>query len=399
MSHLYKVDIQSKDAEPMKEAEFSQLGLKERYDIQKWVGRNPGILGEDLLIVAEEFADFDRTKERLDLLAVDPTGDLVVIELKRDDSGTHVHGQAIKYASYLDRATPEEIVRLLANYKKTSEEEAAASLKSHIGTDDLETLNSQQRIILASHRFAPEVTSAVLWLNDRFHRPLITCVRLTPHVDPETEALYLQSSTIIPVPGKRQYRIQTSASGDSGLAEEPIRTNPHHREIRGTLDRVQELIRSGLEDHLVPSQAYRPTQWGYWLYWYDQQPWGKWNLCYMIQLVNLASVAKDRWKLLLARGDAVPTGANANWAAEIAVLWKATQEGPPESVRRRIGEMQIHPDQDRMEHKKWRKLLLRLHTKELDEEFTGQIGDLFRSFIDQVTPAVNQVFEEDAATS
>ena len=80
----------------------SQLGLMERWDIQQWVGGNPRILEEGLLIIAEEFADFDRTRERLDLLAVDRAGDLVVIELKRDDSGTDVHGQAIKYASYLE---------------------------------------------------------------------------------------------------------------------------------------------------------------------------------------------------------------------------------------------------------------------------------------------------------
>ena len=109
----------------------SQLGLMERWDIQQWVGGNPRILEEGLLIIAEEFADFDRTRERLDLLAVDRAGDLVVIELKRDDSGTDVHGQAIKYASYLDRATAEEIVRLLASYQEVSEEEAATVIHDH----------------------------------------------------------------------------------------------------------------------------------------------------------------------------------------------------------------------------------------------------------------------------
>ena len=38
-----------------------------------------------------------------------------------------------------------------------------------------------QRIILASHRFAPEVTTAALWLNDKAPgENLITCVSLTP---------------------------------------------------------------------------------------------------------------------------------------------------------------------------------------------------------------------------
>ena len=42
------------------------------------------------------------------------------------------------------------------------------------------TLNNDQRIILASHRFAPEVTSAAVWLNEKApDKNLITCVQLS----------------------------------------------------------------------------------------------------------------------------------------------------------------------------------------------------------------------------
>ena len=51
--------------------DFARLGLRERRDIQEWIAANPGILGEDLLIVGKEFSGFDRNRERLDLLAVD----------------------------------------------------------------------------------------------------------------------------------------------------------------------------------------------------------------------------------------------------------------------------------------------------------------------------------------
>ena len=76
----------------------------------------PGILGDDLLIVGKEFSGFDRTNERLDLLAVDADGRLVIIELKRDDTGADAHWQAIKYASYLSDASQEDIVAMLARH-------------------------------------------------------------------------------------------------------------------------------------------------------------------------------------------------------------------------------------------------------------------------------------------
>ena len=196
------------------------MGLQERRDIQEWIAANPGILGEDLLIIGKEFSGFDRTDERLDLLAVDVDGKLVVIELKRDDTGADAHWQAIKYASYLHRASAEDIIRMFADYEGASEEEALNKLLQHLGTDDLGILNKDQRIILASHRFAAEVTSAALWLNEKAPgEDLITCIQLTPYKDEKTDSLYIQANTIIPVPGVDEYVI---GIGESSVENKPI---------------------------------------------------------------------------------------------------------------------------------------------------------------------------------
>ena len=129
----------------------------------------------------------------------------MVIELKRDDSGTDVHWQAIKYASYLQRASTSDIVKLAAEHHSCAPEEAELMLLQHLGTDDLNALNHDQRIILASHRFAPEVTSAALWLNRKAPgEDLITCVALTPYRDAMTGTLYVQASTLIPVARDRR---------------------------------------------------------------------------------------------------------------------------------------------------------------------------------------------------
>ena len=237
---LFRVNADDKTSVAVREVDFSELGLHERDDIQKWVAANPRILDQDLLVVTEEFSEFDKTDERLDLLAVDSAGNLVVIELKRDDTGADVHWQAIKYASYLHRATPDEIVRMLAAYKRVSDDEATEQLRQHLGADDLEKLNTDQRIILASHRFAPEVTSAVLWLNERTASDLITCIQLTPYRDERTDCLYLQATTIIPVSGTDAYRIQIGSAGNAGIALRPhSRYNPHIDDVKRFLASVE----------------------------------------------------------------------------------------------------------------------------------------------------------------
>ena len=221
---LFRIDPKTRQSESITEVEFARLGFQERRHIQEWIAANPSILGDDLLIIGKEFSGFDKTNERLDLLAVDADGTLVVIELKRDHSGTDAHWQAIKYASYFRQAKQDDIVRMLADYSKESEDAAVNTLLQHIGADDLGALNNDQRIILASHRFAPEVTSAALWLNERVDEEnLITCVQLTPYQD--GDALYIQANTIIPVPGldvigigRIQDDVNTKNSGGLGEA-------------------------------------------------------------------------------------------------------------------------------------------------------------------------------------
>ena len=255
---LFRVDPQSRKSERIEEVDFRQLGFQERRDIQEWVAANPDILGEDLLIISKEFSGFDRTNERLDLLAVDPYGKLVVIELKRDDTGANAHWQAIKYASYLQHATAEQIAAMLSDYKKAPPEDAWEELVQHLGGDDLNTLNNDQRIILASHRFAPEVTSAAVWLNSKAQcEDLITCITLTPYRDANTDSLYLQATTIIPVPGMEDYVV--GIGGNSKRTASLKRTAQRNRddEITAFARKVGQLALQGLPDNVRPNKRSR----------------------------------------------------------------------------------------------------------------------------------------------
>ena len=73
---LFRVQSENHETDKIKEVDFTHLGFQERQHIQEWIADNPGILGDDLLIIGKEFSGFDRTKERLDLLAVDSDGQI-----------------------------------------------------------------------------------------------------------------------------------------------------------------------------------------------------------------------------------------------------------------------------------------------------------------------------------
>lgn len=191
MSRLYRVHTEQKKLHSIKEINYADHDFKERYDIQEWVASTPRILGEELMIIAKEKTAFEGTKERPDLIAIDKNGCIVIIELKRDDSGTDVHWQAIKYASYWSRFTLEDILNVYKNYLVTYDEDIATEVSDDvvydrildfIDEDDLNSINHKQRILLASHVFSREVVSAAKWLIDEYKMDL-KCVQLIPYYD------------------------------------------------------------------------------------------------------------------------------------------------------------------------------------------------------------------------
>lgn len=111
---MYIVDSDNNKLIPAQSTSFKDQNIKERQHLQEWIAKNPEVLGEKLLIIQKEFDGFSDTRERLDLLALDDQGNVVVIENKLDDSGRDVTWQAIKYASYCSSLSKEEIITALS---------------------------------------------------------------------------------------------------------------------------------------------------------------------------------------------------------------------------------------------------------------------------------------------
>jgi len=148
---MYKVDVANKVLIKISKTTFQDEKLKERYDIQEWVEKHPEIVEDGLLIIGKE-VDLP-SNIRLDLLAIDKKSNLVILELKRDDSGRNIDWQAIKYASYCSNFTPTDIFRQFAEYLGTNEDEAEIKIEEFIDAENFEDLNESQRILLFRESF------------------------------------------------------------------------------------------------------------------------------------------------------------------------------------------------------------------------------------------------------
>ena len=389
---LFKIDPSTRQSQSVTEIDFAAAGFQERRDIQEWVADNPTILGEELLIIAKEFSGFDKTHERADLVAVDRDGNVVVIELKRDDTGSDVHWQAIKYASYFQHAKPEDIVRMLAKHERISESEAIDRLTQHLDTDGLDNLNREQRILLASHRFAPEVTSAVLWLNENArNKELISCIQLTPYRDHGSNSFYIQASTILPIPGIEDYTIGPGSTGSGvnrpwggGRAQDEIT-----RFLRGA---VRDAVNS-LPDELNPN---RRSPWAgvlgegrYYDVWYSSPPWGKGAMLYRLHLLEKHESTPFEVIVRLTcdkEGQIKMSQTNQQYLGEqdMIALWQHL-------AKTEIVEGQTTKSSD----DKYLRLEARCTADALDTSFRDAVADTLHSFMEAITPAVEEIANSD----
>lgn len=219
---LFKYNLKEKHFKLLDEINFSSLKIMERQDIEKWVEENPEIIGEAILTITTEYDKFDKTNERLDILGLDKEGKVIVIELKRDDSGKNVELQAIKYAAYCSTLTLKDVVDLRKDYiskkqnKTVSFELIEKEILEFIENGDFEEIDDKPRIILISKEFRPEVTASVLWL--RNFQIDISCVKLTPYQINENE-IGIISQKIIPLPEAEDYlvKVEKKVGGERGL--------------------------------------------------------------------------------------------------------------------------------------------------------------------------------------
>ena len=196
--------------EKIDSSSFIELNIWERHHIQEWIRQAPEILGEQLLVVSIEFDRFVNSNDRLDVLAIDRQGNLVVIELKRDALAGYADLQSIRYAAMVSSMTIERLLPYYLAYQKKylnkenpSKEDSRTNIEEFVNIETFEELSSKPRIILCSEDFSQEITTTVLWLNQTGLD--ISCVKITPHKI--GDQVIIVPNKIIPLQEAKQYLI------------------------------------------------------------------------------------------------------------------------------------------------------------------------------------------------
>jgi hypothetical protein len=202
---------------------------------------------------------------------------------------------------------------------------------------------------------------------------------LTPYQDESVNALYLQSTTIIPLPGEEEYTVQVGSKkipvGSSTLGEKLTRTFARNRsdDVTRFFRRVRELVLSNVTGSAKPDKHSRwagdSGYYRYYKFWFKRSPWQNWGFAYAANLYS---------------GD----NGTAEWRALVGLeFWNASP-----ALRTRIEGLNVHENQNLNEHS-----LMVAHTSDdLNDEFADSIAETFRRCIESITPVVDTFMEEEA---
>lgn len=161
---IYTLFDQQLDAVPR--TSFQAAKVLERQDLQAALHKNIGVIAPGCMVLAEEFAQWDGSQRRIDLLALDKNANLVVIELKRNDTGEHMELQSIRYAAMVSTMTFRQAVECYRRHlhRKGSDCDPEQEILDFLGwvQPREEDFALEVKIVLVSADFSQELTTSVM---------------------------------------------------------------------------------------------------------------------------------------------------------------------------------------------------------------------------------------------
>lgn len=140
-----------------------KLDLESR--LETWLRHDITLVSSDLLVIGQQIeTDYGGF---IDLLAIDPVGNLVILELKRDKTPRDIVAQALDYASWVQDLGPDSIAEIANDFLKPKTLEEAFREKFH--TDLPEVLNERHRLYIVASYLDAATERIVKYLSETHH--------------------------------------------------------------------------------------------------------------------------------------------------------------------------------------------------------------------------------------
>lgn len=163
---IWEVSAEDKVTEIIK----TKLNLEAR--LEKWLERDISILSPDLLVIGRQVAtDYNGI---IDLLCLDNGGNVVIVELKRDQTSREVTAQALDYASWVKNLSADEINNIAVNYFNYlgNEETLEQAFQTKFDKIFPEIINSKHKILIVASEIDPSTERIISYLSESYQVPI-----------------------------------------------------------------------------------------------------------------------------------------------------------------------------------------------------------------------------------
>jgi hypothetical protein len=129
--------------------------------LQQWLAINPGLIGLEVLVLGREVPTV--ANARIDILAINREGDLVIVELKRDRTPRDIVAQVLDYASWVHGLNTKQVHEIALG---KSGIELSVAFREKFGIELPETLNGTHSMMIVASEFDASSKRIVEYLNE-----------------------------------------------------------------------------------------------------------------------------------------------------------------------------------------------------------------------------------------
>jgi len=143
------------------EINTSRLDFESR--LENWLRNDISILDKELLVIGSQvLTDFGGY---IDLLCIDSSGDIVIVELKRDKTPRDTVAQALDYASWVVGLSYERVIEIANQYLN---QPLGDVFQNKFGIELPESINSNHKIVVVASKIDQKSERIISYLSNGY---------------------------------------------------------------------------------------------------------------------------------------------------------------------------------------------------------------------------------------
>ncbi|MEM2515258.1 MAG: endonuclease NucS [Candidatus Caldarchaeum sp.] len=221
----------------------AELRFEER--LEEWLENNISMISDDLLVIGRQVKT--AFGKYIDLLCIKRNGDLVIVELKRDEAPKEAIAQILEYASWVDDLSYDDVVEIANNYLKDKGIGFEEAFDSKFGCEPPDVLNESHEMLIVASNLDDQAERVVRYLSEYGIR--INAVTFNYFKSGEQE--FLARVMLIPKSAEEVRKTKRK----SPLTEQELRNIAQDNGVGGLYSRIFEGLEQLFDDWVTTQSS------------------------------------------------------------------------------------------------------------------------------------------------